>query len=54
MTKNDLRIGSIIKDLNEKDLTVIRFESIFTIATYGKGEVWLVDSHLKHYEIVKY
>ena len=54
MTKNDLRLGSILKDINGVELTVIRFEEIFTIATYGNGEVWLVDSHLKHYTLVEY
>lgn len=54
ITRKDLRIGSIIEDLNGKHLTVIRFEGIFTVATYGRGEDWLVDSHLAGYKLVKY
>ena len=54
MTKNDLRIGSVLRDLNGKEHTVIRFDGIFTITTYGKGENWLVDSHLKSETLVKY
>lgn len=55
MTQKDLRIGSVLEDLNGSKHTVIRFEGIFTVTTYsGKGEVWLVDSHLKHEKLVKY
>lgn len=54
LTKNDLRIGSVLKDLNGAELTVIRFEGIFIIATYGRGEAWMVDSHLKYKKLVKY
>lgn len=54
MTQKDLRIGSILMDLNGEKHTVIRFEGIFTVTSYGKGENWLVDSHLKHETLVKY
>jgi len=54
MAQKDLRIGSILKDLNGEEHTVIRFEGIFTVTSYGKGENWLVDSQLKHETLVKY
>ena len=54
MTQKDLRIGSILEDLNGQRHTVIRFDSIFTVTTYGKGENWLVDSHLKHEKLIKF
>lgn len=55
MSKNDLRIGSVLKDLNGKEHTVLRFEGCFIITTYGnKGENWLVDEHLKYETLVKY
>lgn len=54
MTQNDLRIGSVLEDLNGKKHTVIRFEGIFTVTTYGNGENWLVDSHLKHEKLIQY
>ena len=54
MTHKDLRIGSILEDLNGCQHTVIRFDGIFTITTYGRGENWLVDSHLKWEKLVKY
>lgn len=54
MTQKDLRIGSILKDLNGEEHTVVRFEGIFTVTSYGKGENWLVDSHLKSETLVKY
>ena len=54
MKQKDLRIGSILMDLNGNKHTVIRFDGIFTITTYGKGENWLVDSHLKHEKLIKY
>lgn len=54
MTANDLRIGSILKDLNGYEHKVIRFDGIFIITTYGKGENWLVPSHLKYEKLVKY
>lgn len=50
----DLRIGSILEDLNGARHTVIRFEDIFTVSTYGNGENWLVPSHLKYEKLVKY
>lgn len=54
MTQKDLRIGSILEDLNGNRHTVIRFEGLFTITTYGKGELWLVDTHLEHHKLIKY
>lgn len=54
MTRKDLRIGSTLEDLNGCRHTVVRFEGIFTITTYGNGENWLVDSHLKYEKLVKY
>ena len=54
MTQKDLRIGSILEDLNGNQHKVIRFEGIFTVSTYGRGENWLVDSHLKSEKLVKY
>lgn len=54
MTRNDLRIGTVLKDLNGNLHTVIRFDGIFIITTYGKGENWMVPSHLKYEQIVKY
>jgi hypothetical protein len=54
MTKDNLRVGSILRDLNGNLLTVIKLQGDWTIATYGRGEVWLVDSHLEHYELVEY
>lgn len=54
MTQKDLRIGSVLRDLNGAEHTVIRFDGIFTVTTFGNGENWLVDSHLKHETLVKY
>ena len=54
MTQKDLRIGSVLEDLNGEKHTVIRFDGIFTVTTYGNGENWLVDSHLEHEKLVKY
>lgn len=54
LTRNDLRVGSVLKDLNGAEHTVKRFEGIFIITTYGKGENWLVPSHLQYEELVRY
>ncbi len=54
MTQKDLRVGSVLEDLNGCQHTVIRFDGLFTITTYGKGENWLVDSHLKTEKLVKF
>ena len=54
LTRNDLRVGSILKDLNCAEHTVIRFEGIYIITTYGNGENWLVPTHLQYEELVKY
>ena len=54
MTQKDLRVGSVLRDLAGQEHTVIRFEGIFTVTTYGNGECWLVNSHLKHETLVKY
>lgn len=54
ITQKDLRIGSILEDQNGERHTVIRFEGIFTVTTYGNGENWLVDSHLEHETLIKY
>lgn len=54
MTQRDLRVGSVLQDLNGEQHTVIRFDGIFTVTTYGKGENWLVDSNLKYESLVKY
>lgn len=54
MTANDLRIGSVLRDLNGAEHKVIRFDGIFIITTYGRGENWLVPSHLEHETLVKY
>ena len=51
---SDLRVGSVLKDLNGAEHTVKRFEGIFIITTYGNGENWLVPSHLRYEELVKY
>lgn len=54
LSRDDLRIGSILMDLNDSEHTVIRFEGIFIVTTYGRGENWLVPSHLKWERLVKY
>ena len=54
MTREDLKIGSILEDLNGNKHTVIRFDGIFIITTYGNGENWLVNEHLKYEKLVKY
>jgi hypothetical protein len=54
MTQKDLRIGSVLEDMNGEKHTVIRFDGIFTVTTYGNGENWLVDSHLKYEKLIKY
>ena len=51
---SDLRIGSVLKDLNGVEHTVKRFDGIFIITTYGNGENWLVPSHLQYEELVRY
>ena len=55
-TENDMLRTEylILRDLNGHLLTVIKMQGDWTIATYGRGEVWLVDSHLEHYELVEY
>ena len=54
LTKDNLRIGSVLRDLNGAEHTVIRFDGIFIVTTYGRGENWLVPSHLQYEELVKY
>ena len=54
LTRNDLRVGSILKDLNGAEHTVIKFEGIFIVTTYGNGENWLVPSHLQYETLVQY
>lgn len=54
MTANNLRIGSVLRDLNGAEHTVIRFDGIFIVTTYGRGENWLVPSHLEYETLVKY
>lgn len=54
MTREALRIGSKLKDMNGQEHTVIRFEGPFIVTTYGSGENWLVESHLKHEILVQY
>ena len=54
LKRNDLRVGSVLKDLNGAEHTVKRFEGIFIITTYGNGDNWLVPSHLQYEELVKY
>lgn len=54
MTKNDLRIGSVLEDMNGKQHKVIRFDGIFIVTTYGRGENWLVESHLKNEKLIEY
>ena len=54
ITQKELRVGSVLKDLNGYEHTVIRFDGIFTVTTYGRGENWLVDEHLKHETLVKF
>ena len=54
LTRNDLRIGSVLKDINGAEHTVNRFDGIFIITTYGNGENWLVPSHLRYEKLVKY
>lgn len=54
MTKNDLRIGSVLEDMNGEQHEVLRFDGIFIVTTYGRGENWLVESHLKNEKLIKY
>ena len=51
---SDLRIGSILKDLNGAEHTVKRFDGIFIITSYGRGENWLVPGRLQYEELVRY
>lgn len=54
VTRKNLRVGSVLEDVNGERHTVIRFEGIFTVTTYGNGENWLVDSNLKDEKLIKY
>ena len=54
VTRKNLRVGSVLEDMNGERHTVIRFDGIFTVTTYGNGENWLVDSHLKDEKLIKY
>ena len=54
LTHKELRVGSVLRDLNGYEHTVIRFDGIFTVTTYGRGENWLVDEHLKYETLVKF
>ena len=54
MTIHDLRVGSILRDLNGHEHTVIGFEGLFVVTTYGSGENWLVESQLKYETLVQY
>ncbi len=54
MTRDDLRLGSVLKDLNGCEHVVIRFEGPFIVTSYGSGENWLVESHLKYETLVQY
>lgn len=54
MTIHDLRVGSILRDLNGYEHTVIRFEGLFIVTTYGAGENWLVESQLEYETLVQY
>lgn len=53
MKITDLKVGSILKDLNGAEHKVIRFEKGFVITTYGNGENWLLPSHLEYEELVR-
>ena len=54
VTRKNLRVGSVLEDLNGERHTVIRLDDYFIVTTYGKGENWLVDSHLKYESLIKY
>lgn len=54
VTRKNLRVGSVLEDMNGERHTVIRFDENFIVTTYGKGENWLVDSHLRHETLIKY
>ena len=54
VTRKNLRVGSVLEDLNGERHTVIRLDDYFIVTTYGKGEIWLVDSHLKYESLIKY
>ena len=54
VTRKNLRVGSVLEDMNGKRHTVIRLDDYFIVTTYGKGENWLVDSHLKYESLIKY
>lgn len=54
LNKNGLRVGSVLRDLNGSEHTVIRIEDVFIITTYGNGENWLAESHLEYETLVKY
>lgn len=54
LTRKDLRVGSVLKDLSGAEHTVKRFDGIFIITTYGNGENWLVPSHLQYEKLVRY
>lgn len=49
-----LRVGSVLKDINGNKHTVIRIEGMWIITTYGRGENWLLPSHLKWERVIKY
>lgn len=57
ITQKDLRVGSVLEDVNGYRHTVKRFNGIFTITKYnedGCGELWLVDSHLQYEKLIQY
>lgn len=54
-SKRDVRVGSILRDLNGELHTVLRFEGgVFIVTTYGRGETYLVETHLRSEELVRY
>lgn len=53
VTRKNLRVGSVLEDMNGERHTVIRLGD-FIVTTYGNGENWLVDSHLKYESLIKY
>ena len=54
LKREDLRIGSLLEDMNGERHTVIGFYKIFVITTYGKGENWLLPFNLATERLIKY
>ena len=54
VTRKNLRVGSVLEDLNGERHTVIRLDDYFIVTTYGKGEMRLDEMKWENYATKMY